>query len=280
MGNKKTARDYAKGLVKWALGNTAWDYIKRIGLVLFTWFFTHRTLVIPEVSGFLNTMHISIIVAVVTMLLGFGLVAWYVITFILWVIKRAFKTPQRVARSYGAVDLVQFEYPWAPHQLNLGAVSYRNFLKVGLRIINRGDKKIRCGLRMMSLDYNGLGVVWGWNSNEQWIESQTPVEKNFLKWDEGYDAIEGKIDISPLGGIGNILFVEANQQGADFWFWYVHGKSRNDQTLDGAYKANCQLEGDYEMDGIKLVLERIRYAIEFTYRHRKLENFVIRRVSV
>ena len=188
-------------------------------------------------------------------------------------------------RNRGAIDkkaeedisLSVFDYPWTEHQLNIGARGFTNFLKLGLRVTNDGESKINCALRMMDVKYNGKGIVWNWNDGEEWMDAPNPIERKFVKWDEGYNETEGKIDIAPNGGIGSLLFAESNPYNMEFWFWYVDGKSNNHQNLEGSYKVFVQLEGDRENNGIKSGFRPVQYEVEFTYKRRKLENVLVRK---
>lgn len=185
----------------------------------------------------------------------------------------------KIKNEFENVDLVAFDYPWTEHQLSIGGRGFANFLKLGLRVINNNELKIRSALRMMDLKYNGKGVIRDWAENDEWVDIPNPIEKKLLKWDEGYNETEGKIDIAPSGGLGSLLFAESNPYSMEFWFWYVDGKSKNHQVLEGRYKAFVQLEGDCEIEGIKSSFLPIPYEVEFTYKRRKLENVEIRKVE-
>ncbi|GEM_PF-4285527 len=177
------------------------------------------------------------------------------------------------------VDISVFDYHWTQHQLNIGAGDFTNFLKVGLCISNNSNSKIRCALRMMDVKYNGKGIVWNWQDGEEWVDAPVPVERKLIRWDEGYNPIDGKVDISPNGGLGNLLFAESNPYSMEFWFWYVDGKSKNHQNLEGKYKVFAQLEGDCERNGIMSGFQPIPYEIEFTYKKRKLENVRVSKIA-
>jgi hypothetical protein len=202
-----------------------------------------------------------------------------VITFVLAYSDTKKNNQSSPKKDYKDIDLTVFDYPWTEHQLNIGADDFANFLKVGLRISNKGNSKIRCALRMMDVKYNGKGVVWNWQDREEWVDAPVPVERKFIKWDEGYNPIDGKIDISPSGGLGNMLFAESNPYSMEFWFWYIDGKSKNHQSLEGKYKVSAQLEGDCGRNGVMSGFQPIPYEIEFTYKRRKLENVRVTKIT-
>jgi hypothetical protein len=177
-------------------------------------------------------------------------------------------------KEYEDIDVEYYEYPWTDHQLNLGAGDFINFLKIGLQVRNDGGVKVYCGLRMISVQYNGYA------SNNDWVPNPNAVEKKLLKWDEGYDVHNGKIELYPDGGIGRILFAESNPYSMEFWFWYVDGRSPNHQLLEGSYKVRIQLEGDSEKDGNKIALKPIKYDILFTYKMRKLIDVSVKKLPI
>jgi hypothetical protein len=130
-------------------------------------------------------------------------------------------------KEYDDIDITYCEYPWTDHQLNIGAGDFINFLKVGLLVRNNGGIKVHCGLRMISVQYNGYA------SNNDWVPNPNVIEQKLLKWDEGYEISDGKIEIYPNGGLGRILLAESNPYNTEFWFWFVDGKSNNHQLLQG-----------------------------------------------
>lgn len=178
--------------------------------------------------------------------------------------------------EYSDIDVSFRDDPLTDHQLGLLGHASNNFLKLALRVTNNGGVSIRCGLRMMSLQYNRTDFVQlaRWEGDEipsEREDSYTPIEQRLMKWDEGF-ATEGKIDINSRGGIGNLSFVEtASRPNTNFWFIYIDGKSRNQQSMQGRYWAVLQLEGYCEKGGKKYDLIPIQYEVEFTFSNGRLD---------
>lgn len=179
-------------------------------------------------------------------------------------------------KEYSDIDVTFRDDPLTDHQLGLLGHASNNFLKLSLRVTNNGGTSIRCSLRMMSLQYNRTGFVQlaRWEGDETPSEREdsfTPIETKLMKWDEGF-VTEGKIDINSRGGIGNLCFAEtAPRPNTNFWFLYIDGKSRNQQSVQGRYWAILQLEGHCERDGKKDDLIPIQYEVEFTFSNGRLD---------
>jgi hypothetical protein len=218
----------------------------------------------------------------------FSTSAWVIVIFIVLVIVGIYRVPTEIhyeqedkinvlenkyiLNEYEDIDVDFFDYPFPDDLLRLmGRWDGKNFIKLGLRATNKGTTKIHCAFRLVSIKYNGEGIIGGWQEKDNWIDDEEPFENKYIKWDEGYSVEGGKIDIHPNGGIGNMLFAENNPRGYEYWLWYVNGKSKNHRTLNGRFKAIIQLEGDCEKDGIKADLDSLKFEVEFSYMHRSLK---------
>lgn len=175
-------------------------------------------------------------------------------------------------KEYRDISLSFYNYPWTTQQLNLGVGAWNNFTKLGLRVQNKGGVKIHCALMLINLQYSGKGFTSNWNDSEEWIDAYQTLDMKYIKWDEGYDPREGKIDIAPDGGKGDLLFAETEPRHFGFWFWYVYGRGQDIWKLDGRYKATLRLEGDCEKNGDIVNLHPVEYEITFTYKHRALNG--------
>jgi hypothetical protein len=185
-------------------------------------------------------------------------------------------------KEYDDIEVTFRDDPLTDHQLGLLGHDSNNFLRLALRVTNNGGTSIKCGLRMVSLQYNRTGYIQSarWEGDNTPIDredSPTPIERKLMKWDEGY-ATEGRVDISSNGGIGNLMFAETNSSGG-FWFLYIDGKSRNQQVIQGKYWATLQLEGYCERDEKKFDLKPIRYEVEFIYTNKKLDPVAVRKIK-
>ncbi len=128
----------------------------------------------------------------------------------------------------------------------------------------------------MSIKYSGKGYLLSWNSeDEEWVDDPDVFESKYIKWDEGYETQEGKIDIAPNGGIGRLMFAEANPYNQEYWFYYVDGKARNHRVLNGRIQATLQLEGEYQKDGVNSGMQPVKYVVEFSYGSRSLTGISI-----
>ena len=186
-------------------------------------------------------------------------------------------------REYDDIEVSFRDDPLTDHQLGQLGHPSNNFFKLALRVTNNGGVSIRCGLRMVSLQYDRTGFIQlaRWEGDEVPSEREnnlTPVEMKLMKWDEGYVS-EGKIDIPSHGGVGNLMFAETDRRpNLDFWFIYIDGKSRNQQSMQGRYWATLRLDGFYEKDGIRVELKPIHYEIEFTFQRNRLDQVVITKI--
>lgn len=185
--------------------------------------------------------------------------------------------------EYDDIEVAFRDDPLTDHQLGLLGHSSNNFLKISLRVTNNGGIGIRCGLKMVSLQYNRTGFVQlaRWEGDEipsEREDSPKPIETKLMRWDEGYDTVEGKIYIPSRGGIGNLMLAEtASRPNLNFWFLYIDGNSRNHHTMHGRYWAILQLEGHCESDGKRTDLDTIQYEIEFTYDRNRLDPVGIKK---
>jgi hypothetical protein len=187
--------------------------------------------------------------------------------------------------EYDDIEVAFRDDPLTDHQLGLLGHSSNNFLKISLSVTNNGGIGIRCGLKMVSLQYNRTGYVQlaRWEGDEipsEREDSPKPIETKLMRWDEGYDTVEGKIYIPSRGGIGNLMLVEtASRPNLNFWFLYIDGNSRNHHTMHGRYWAVLQLEGHCESDGKRTDLDTIQYEIEFTYDRNRLDPVGIKKLK-
>jgi hypothetical protein len=216
--------------------------------------------------GILNSMNtLYNLVLWVIFALGLSLVIYWVIHFVRKIFTKTTNS------SYDAITVEYYEYPWTNVQKNLGVGDFQNFLKIGLLVTNKGISKISCAFRMMDSQYKGYA------SNNDWVADPTIAEKKLLKWDEGYDTKNGRIDIAPHSGVGKILLAESHPPVAHFWFWLVDGKSEN-RLLEGIYRVLIQAEIDVERNGILASVRPLNYEVEFHYQQRKLFDVSVKKI--
>ncbi len=85
-------QNYFSKFINWIIGNTAWDYFKRFVSLVFSTI-TSKTFwesFRPNVSEWLTSMNIPLIVAIVVMFIGLFVIAWGILSFIYNLYKKLF----------------------------------------------------------------------------------------------------------------------------------------------------------------------------------------------
>jgi hypothetical protein len=176
-------------------------------------------------------------------------------------------------KGYEDLEISPYDVPWTQQQRHVG-MGGSNTVKIGLKLENKGNLKIRCRVKAVSLYYNGYGYH-NWQGGEEWIDAPTPVEIRTIKWE---NEAESNIEIPSKSGFGNLYIAESLLGGSiGFRFCFADGNSDTHQLLDGRYCLNFQVEGDFEKNSLFEGFHPLKYQIVFKYHSHRLEFISVER---
>jgi hypothetical protein len=210
---------------------------------------------------------------------GLIILVWLAYVIVTAAVQDKQQSDRLALKEYEDVDLSFFAYPFGDGMRNLLGHPSDDFLKVGLLLTNHGGLKIRCGLRAISIQYSGRDHVLNWaGGEEEWSNIGNGFEAKFIKWDEGYDVLQGKVEVAPDGGTGMLLLAETQRPDYECRLVYVDGLGREKYRQPGRYLVTLQLEGDVEANAKWGSLRPVRYAVELAYTHPAVRGTSIRKL--